>query len=49
MESRKVVLMNLFAGKEWRCECRECICGYRGESARNVERSIDIYALPCVK
>ena len=28
MESRKTVLMNLFAGKEWRCRCIEQTCGY---------------------
>ena len=27
MASRKMVLMNLFAGKEWRCICREWTCG----------------------
>ena len=30
MESIKVVLMNLFAGKEWRCRCRAWTCGYSG-------------------
>ena len=29
MESRKMVLMNLFAGKEWRHRCREWTCGHR--------------------
>ena len=28
MESRKMVLLNLLAGKEWRCRCREWICGH---------------------
>ena len=28
IESRKTVLMNLFAGKEWRHRCREWTCGY---------------------
>ena len=23
LESRKMVLMNVFAGKKWRCKCRE--------------------------
>ena len=27
MESRKMVLMNLFAGEEWRCRHREWTCG----------------------
>ena len=26
MESRKMVLLNLLAGKEWRCRCREWMC-----------------------
>ena len=30
MGSRKTVLMNLFAGKEWRCRCREQTCGNSG-------------------
>ena len=29
MESRKMVLMNLFAGQQWRCRHREHTCGYR--------------------
>ena len=28
MESRKMVLMNLFAGQQWRRRCREQICGH---------------------
>ena len=28
MESRKIVLMNPFTGKEWRHRCREQACGY---------------------
>ena len=28
MESRKIVLMELFAGKEWRCRRGEWNCGY---------------------
>ena len=31
MESRKTVLMNLFAGKEWRRRRREQTCGHSGE------------------
>ena len=31
LESRKVVQMNLFAGQEERCRCREQLCGHRGE------------------
>ena len=30
IESRKMVLMNLLAGKEWRCRHRERTCGHRG-------------------
>ena len=32
MESRKMVLMNLFAGKEWRHRHREQSCGHSGIS-----------------
>ena len=28
MESLKMVLMNLFAGREWRCRYREWTCGH---------------------
>ena len=28
MEFRKIVLMNLFAGKGWRHRCREWACGH---------------------
>ena len=30
MESRKMILMNLFAGKEQRCSCGEQTCEYSG-------------------
>ena len=30
VESRKMVQMNLFAGQEYKCSCRERMCG-RGE------------------
>ena len=29
-ESRKMVLMNLSAGQQWRCRRREQICGHSG-------------------
>ena len=29
MESRKMVLMNLFAGQQWKCRCREQTCWHR--------------------
>ena len=35
MESRKIVLMNLFAGKEWRHRCREWTCRYNGGRRQN--------------
>ena len=31
MESRKMILMKLFSGKEWRHKCREWTCGHNGE------------------
>ena len=31
MGSRKTVLMNIFAGKEWRCRCREQLVDTVGE------------------
>ena len=31
MESRKMVLMNLFAGQEYRCKCRELTLHTVGE------------------
>ena len=30
MESRNMVFLNLFAGREWRCRCREWICEHSG-------------------
>ena len=30
MESRKMVLMNLFAGQQWKCKQREQTCGHSG-------------------
>ena len=30
VESGKVVLMDVFAGKEWRYKCRELACGHSG-------------------
>ena len=32
MESRKMVLMNLFAGPQWRDRYREQTCGHSGGS-----------------
>ena len=31
MESRKTVLMNPFAGQQWRCRHRKQTCGHGGE------------------
>jgi len=31
MESRKMILINLFAGKEWRTRSRGWTCGLAGE------------------
>jgi len=39
--------MNLFAGQEQRCGCRERTGKAGGE--KNLDSSIDTYALPCVK
>ena len=46
-----MVLINLFAGWEWRCRHREQIYRHSGERGgeTNEEYSIDIYTLPCVK
>ena len=48
MESRKIVLMNQFAWKEWRPRCREWTCGH-SRGRRLEESSIDIYTLLTVK
>ena len=50
MESRKIVLMNLFAGKECRCRYRKQTCGYSGGRKKgDRESSIDIRTPPPVK
>ena len=51
MESRKIALMNQFAGKEWRHRHREWTCGLSKErkDGKNRESSIDIYTLSYVK
>lgn len=50
MES-KIVLMNLFTVKQCRCRHREQTGGHseEGEGRTNLESSIDIYTLSCVK
>ena len=47
MKSGKMVLMNLFAGKEWRLRHREWPCGHSrgGREGRNGESSISMYTL----
>ena len=49
MESRKMVLTDVFAGKEWRCTCREGTCRHsgEGEGRTNGESSVDMYTLLC--
>ena len=51
MESRKMLEINLFTGREWRHRYQEQVCGYRGEGegGTNWESSIDIYTLSSVK
>ena len=51
MESRKMVLMKLFAGQQWRCRHREQTVDtvVVGESGMNGESSIDMCILSCVK
>ena len=48
MESRKMVLMDLFAGKEWRLRYREWTCGHSGKRREWVKqkRSVGTSALP---
>ena len=47
MESRKMVLMNLFTGQQWRCRHREQACGQgggeEGEGEMNGENSTEAY------
>ena len=50
MESRKMVLMNLFTGKEWRRRCREWTCEHSGarrgwEELRKVALTYTYYAV----
>ena len=42
MKSRKTVLLNLFAGREWRCRYREWTCGHTRGKGR-VGRSSPLY------
>ena len=51
MESRKTVLMNLFAGQEWRCTHREWTCGHsRQRRGWDKLRKVALtYTQSCVK
>ena len=51
MESRKMVLMNIFAGQQWRLRQREQTCGHHGgrRGWGNRERIMETYTLPYVK
>ena len=53
MESRKMILMNLFAGQQWRHRHRERTYGQgqveEGDSEMNRESSMETYTLPCIK
>ena len=54
MESRKMVLLNLFAGQQWRHKYREQTYGYggeweEGESGSYDEIKMETYILPYVK
>ena len=51
LESRKMVVMNVFAGKECRHRYREWTVDTlgEGESGRNGESKVNIYTLPCIK
>ena len=51
MESRKMVLMNLFAGQELTHRCREGFVdtAVEGENGMNFESIIEIYTFPSVK
>ena len=52
MESRRMALMSLFAGQQWRCRHREKTCGHswgRTRRGKNWESSTEIYTLPYMK
>ena len=51
VESRKMVLMNLFAGQQWRCRHWEQNCGHGGgaEGGANTESSLETYTLWYIK
>ena len=54
VESRRMVLMNLFAGQQWRCRRREQTRGHgglggQGEAETNGDSSMEVYPLPYIK
>ena len=54
MESRKMVLMNRFAGQQWRHRPKEQTYGHRQggewkERVGQMESSVEAYTLPYVK
>ena len=51
MESKTLILINIFIGQQWRCWHREQICIMVGEveGGMNGERSIEAYTSPPVK
>ena len=53
MKSRRMVLMSLFAGRQWRCRHRTDVWtrggGGGGEGGANWENSLETYTLPYVK
>ena len=50
MYSRKMVMINLFAGQQFRCRQRERTCGVgEGDSGTNGESSMETYTLPYAK
>ena len=53
MESRKMVLVNLFPGQQWRHRHRQQTYGHgrgeEGDSGMNGESNMEAYTLQCVK
>ena len=51
MESRKMVLTNLFTGQQWRCRQREPTCGHSGggEGGIDWKSNTETYTLQYVK
>ena len=49
MESRKMVLMNIFVGQRWRHRHGEQTCGHggKGDSGTNREGSLETYVILC--